>query len=197
MPRRKANSRNSRTTETRKRISRVSRRVGHGQPLRQYRAPRPSSLSPSQLKIRADVLAAHAHMLRDRQLTASQAAREHGVSVRDFWKYIPKAFKRDSSGRIRAVPDRYVRRMEIPGADGPFLIKIRGSKARSDIARFRNDFFAFLGGDAGALDKWKGVNIQGHELLTDPGIIRLLGEQENLPEHFGGEQVIPYFGGPA
>jgi len=145
--------------------------------------------------MRADVLGAHADMLRDRNLTASQVARDHGVSVRNFWKYIPKAFKTDSRGRIRAVPDRYVRRMEIPGADGPIVVKIRGSKARSDMARFRNDVFAFLGGDAGVLAKWKGVKIQGHELLTDPGIIRLLGEQENLPEHFGSEQVIPYSGG--
>jgi hypothetical protein len=134
-------------------------------------------------------------MLRNPTLAASQAAKEHGVSVRDFWKYIPKAFKKDSKGRIRAVPDRYTRRMEIPGPDGPVVIKIRGSKARGDVARFRNDVFEFLRGEASALDKWKGVKIQGHELLTDPKIIRLLGEQDNLPEHFGSEQVIPYSGG--
>jgi hypothetical protein len=38
---------------------------------------------------------------------------------------------------------------------------------------------------------------RGTKLLTDPGIIRLLGEQDNLPEHFGSEQVIPYSGGVA
>src|SRR5262249_24799861 len=118
----------------------------------------------------------------------------HGVSLRHFWKYIPKAFKKDS-GRLRAVPDRYVRRMEIPGPDAPILIKIRGSKSRSDVARFRSDVFEFLGGDGSALDKWKGIEIQGHKLLTDPRIIRLLGEQGNLPEHFGSEQIIPYTGG--
>ena len=134
-------------------------------------------------------------MLRNRKLSASQAATGHGITVRDFWKYVPKAFKKDSRGRIRAIPDRYVRRMEIPGPDRPIVIKIRGSKARSDMARFRNDVFAFLAGDGHALDKWKGVKIQGHELLTDPKIIRVLGEQENLPEHFGSEQVIPYSGG--
>lgn len=119
------------------------------------------------------------------------------MTIRDFWTYIPKAFKKDASGPIRAVPDRYIRRMEIPGEDGPILIKVRGSRARNDVARFRNDVFAFLRGDAKALDKWKGVRIQGHELLTDPRMIRLLGEQENLPEHFGSEQVIPYSGGAA
>jgi hypothetical protein len=87
--------------------------------------------------------------------------------------------------------------MEIPGRDGPIVIKIRGSKARGDVARFGNDVFEFLRGDARALDKWKGVKIQGHELLADPKIIRLLGEQDNLPEHFGSEQVIPYSGGVA
>lgn len=162
-----------------------------------YRAPRPSSLSKRQLKTRADVLAAHSDMLRDRNLTASQAAKDNGVTVRDFWKYIPKAFKKDSRGRIRAIADRYVRRMEIPGPDGPILIKIRGSKAKGELARFRNDFFRVLAGDRSAIDKWKGVTIQGHKLLTDPRIIRMLGEEDNLPEHFGSEQVIPYSSGAA
>jgi hypothetical protein len=107
----------------------------------------------------------------------------------------PKAFKKDSSGRIRAVADRYLRRLEIPGPDRPIVVKIRGYKAKSEMARFRNDVFSFLGGDQTALNKWKGVRIQGHELLTDPRIIRVLGEQDNLPEHFGSEQVIPYSSG--
>jgi hypothetical protein len=172
-------------------------RAGKISIFRRYRAPRPSSLSAKELKKRAAVLAAHSYMLRDRNLTASQAANNNGVAVRDFWTYIPKAFKKDSSGRIRAVADRYLRRMEIPGPDGPIVITIRGSKARSKVAQFRNDVFSFLGGNRSALDKWKGVRIQGHELLTDPRIIRLLGEQNNLPEHFGSEQVIPYSSGAA
>lgn len=162
-----------------------------------YRAPRPSSLSAEQLRIRANVLAAHSDMMRDHYLSASRAARDNGVSIRDFWKYIPKAFKKDSGGRIRAIADHYVRRMEIPGPDGPVVVKIRGYKAKTEIARFRNDVFRYLGGNRSALEKWKGVRIQGHELLTDPRIIRLLGEQDNLPEHFGSEQVIPYSGGAA
>jgi hypothetical protein len=161
------------------------------------RAPRPSSLSKTQLKTRADVLAAHSDMLRDRNLIASQAAKGRGVGTRDFWIYIPKAFKKDASGRIRAVADRYVRRMEVPGPDHPILIKIKGSNARNKIARFRNDVFSFQGGDLTALDKWRDVTVQGHKLLTDPQILRRLGEQDNLPEHFGSEQVIPYSSGAA
>lgn len=143
------------------------------------------------------MLAAHSDMMRGPNLSASSAARDNGVTIRDFWKYIPKAFKKDSGGRIRAIADHYVRRMEIPGPDGPVVVKIKGYKAKTEIARFRNDVFRFLGGDRSALDKWKGVTIQGHELLTDPRIIRLLGEQDNLPEHFGSEQVIPYSGSAA
>ncbi len=109
--------------------------------------------------------------------------------------YIPKAFKKDANGRIRAVPDRYVRRMEIPGPNGPQLIKVKGSRARNEFARYRNDVFRFLGGDLTALDKWDGVTIQGHQLLTDRQILQTLGEQDNLPEHFGSEQVIPYSAG--
>jgi len=164
---------------------------------RHYRAPRPSSLSPAELRKRGNALAAHADMLRNRKLAASQAAKDRGVKVRDFWKYIPKAFKKDASGRIRAVADRYLRRMEVPGPDGPIIIKIRGSKARNEIARFRNAVFDFQRGDLTALDKWRGVTIQGHKLLTNPKILQTLGEQENLPEHFGSEQVIPYSGGAA
>ena len=136
-------------------------------------------------------------MLLDRTLTASQVVKDWGISIRDLWKYIPKAFEKDSSGRIRAVADRYVRRMEVPGPDGPVVIKIRGSKARSEIARYRNDVFRFQGGDLTALDKWRGVTVQGHKLLTDPEILQALGEQDNLPENFGSEQVIPYSGGTA
>jgi len=135
--------------------------------------------------------------MRNPKLRAAQAATDNGITVRDLWKYAPKAFKKDSRGRIRAVADRYVRRMEIPGPNGPIVIKVRGSKARTLVAQFRNDVFAFLGGNGSALDKWKGVKIQGHELLTDPQIIRLLGEQDNLPEHFGSEQIIPYSRGAA
>jgi hypothetical protein len=160
-----------------------------------YRARPASSLSPSQLKVRADALAAHADMLRDPSLTAAQAAKGRGISTREFWVYIPRAFKKDASGRIRAVADRYVRRMEIPGPNGPELIKVRGSKARSEFARYRNDVFRFQGGDLTALDKWDGVTIQGRKLLTDRQILQRQGEQDNLPEHFGSEQVIPYSGG--
>jgi len=134
-------------------------------------------------------------MLRDPKLTASRASKDNGVTIRDLWKFIPKAFKKDSSGRIRAVADRYVRRMEVPGPEGPIIIKIKGSHARNRIAQYRNDVFSFQAGNVSAIDKWHGVTIQGHKLLTDPKILQRLGEQDSLPEHFGSEQVIPYSGG--
>lgn len=160
-----------------------------------YRAPRPSSLSTARLRRRAGALAAHADMLRDPKLTAAEAAKDNGITTRDLWTYIPKAFKKDSKGRIRAVADRYVRRMEVPGPQGPIIIKVKGSRARNQIARYRNDVFSFQGGDLKALNKWRGVTIQGHKLLTDPQVLKVQGQQDNLPEHFGSEQVIPYSGG--
>jgi hypothetical protein len=63
--------------------------------------------------------------------------------------------------------------------------------------RYRNDVFRFQGGDLTALDKWDGVTIQGHKLLTDRQTLRRQGVEDNLPEHFGSEQVIPYSGGSA
>jgi hypothetical protein len=132
------------------------------------RAPRPSSLSAAELERRAGAFAAHSDMMRDRNLSASRAAKDNGVTIRDLWRFIPKAFKKDSSGRIRAIADRYVRRMEIPGPDGPIVITVKGSKARSEVARFRNDVFSFLAGNRSALDKWKGVTIQGHKTTDGP-----------------------------
>src|SRR6516165_5267149 len=67
------------------------------------RAPSPSSLSPAELKVRGDALAAHADMQFDPTLTASKAAKGRGVSIPDLWKYIPKAFEKDAGGKIRAV----------------------------------------------------------------------------------------------
>src|SRR5262249_8982521 len=107
------------------------------------RARRPSSLSARELKKRAAVLAAHSDMMRDRNVSAFRAAKNNGVTIRDYWEYIPKAFKKDSTGRIRAVADRYLRRMEIPGPDGPIVVRIRGFKAKTEMARFRNDFFSY------------------------------------------------------
>ena len=166
-------------------------------PRRGRKAPRPSSLSPAQLKKRGDALAAHADMLREPKLTASEAAKDRGVTTRDFWTYIPKAFKKDSSGRIRAIADRYVRRLEVPSPEGPIIRKFKGSHARNRIARYRNDVFSFQRGDLNALDKWRDATIQGYKLLTDPKILQALGEQDNLPEHFGSEQIVPYSGGAA
>jgi hypothetical protein len=166
-------------------------------PSKRHRAPRPSSLSPRQLQTRADALAAHADMLRDSKLAASRAARERGVTTRDFWTYIPKAFKKDKHGKIRAVPDRYVRRMEVQGPNGPQLIKVKGSRARNEIAKYRNDVFRFLAGDLTALDKWDGVTVQRYKLLTDRQVLQRQVEEDKLPEHFGSEQIVPYSGGPA
>lgn len=181
----------------RRRQGPAKRHIGTTAVSKHYRAPRPSSLSAEKLRKRADVLAAHSDMMRDPNVSASRAARDNGVTIRDFHRFTPRAFKKDAAGRIRAVADRYVRRMEVPGPDGPIVVKVRGSKAASEWARFRKDVFSFLGGNPSALDKWKNVRIQGHELLTDPRVIRLLGEQDNLPEHFGSEQVIPYSSGAA
>src|SRR2546427_13133436 len=66
-----------------------SARSGHSKSV--YRAPRPSSLSASERVTRSQVFAAHAHMRLNPSLSASQAARDNGVTLRDFHKYLPKA----------------------------------------------------------------------------------------------------------
>src|SRR6516164_4517285 len=119
--RRKPRARHAERTGARK-TNRTNSSVARSARTGKSRAPSPSFLSPAELKVRGDALAAHADMLRDPTLTASQAAKDRGVSIRDLWKYIPKAFKKEPSGKIRAVSDRYVRRLEVFGLDDPVVI---------------------------------------------------------------------------
>jgi hypothetical protein len=75
-------------------------------------------------------------------------------------------------GRIRATKsDRLVRYLQIPSPNGPIEISVRGSKAASEVARYKVAVNRFLRGDRNALAAWRGKSVAGVELLTAEGVL--------------------------
>jgi hypothetical protein len=113
----------------------------------------------------------------------SRAARDNGISVRTFKKYVGSALLQDRPGqRIRATKsDRFVRYLQIPGLRGPVEIRAQGSKEGSEVARYRVAVNRFLRGDVNALTPWRGKKIAGIELVTDRGSLKSLAQDELLP----------------
>lgn len=114
----------------------------------------------------------------------SRAARENGVTVRTIQRYAGSALVRDRrGGRIRASKsDRLVRYLQIPDERGGSKeIKVRGSKAASEVARYKAAVNKFLSGDAGALKKWRGKKIAGHPLIANESTLKRLAVSDLLP----------------
>jgi hypothetical protein len=118
-----------------------------------------------------------------RGVTLSQAARENGVTARTIKRYAGAALVQDRpGGRIRATKsDRLVRYLEIPGPDGPIEISVRGSKAASEVARYKAAVNRFLAGDRNALAEWHGKKLSGIELVTTGNTLKGLAERDLLP----------------
>src|SRR6266849_9667168 len=76
----------------------------------------------------------------------SRAARENGVTPRTIKRYAGAALVQDRpGGRIRATEsDRLVRYLQIPGPNGPIEITVRGSKAASEVAKYKSAVNRFL-----------------------------------------------------
>jgi hypothetical protein len=115
--------------------------------------------------------------------SASRAARENGVSLRTLKQYAGGALVQDRpGGRFRATKsDRLVRYLQIPGPHGPVEIKVRGSRAASEVARYKSAVNRFLGGDRHALAKWHGKKIAGVELITAGNILVDQADKGLLP----------------
>jgi hypothetical protein len=130
---------------------------------------------------RGRALAAIAAMRRGASI--SQAARENGVSPRTIKRYAGSALRQDRpGGRIRpSKSDLLTRYLQIPGPDGPIEISVKGSKAASEVAKYKADVNRFLRGDQKALTKWQGKRITGIELLTSPTAIKNLAERDLVP----------------
>lgn len=135
----------------------------------------------------------HSSTSRDRSFKAlramrqgnslSRAARENGVTIRTVKRYVGSALVQDRpGGRIRATKtDRLVRYLQIPGPDGPRDIKVRGSKAASEVAKYKAAINRLLRGDRNAMVPWRGKKIAGTELITDPKLLVEQARKDILP----------------
>jgi hypothetical protein len=99
-------------------------------------------------------------------------AEEHsGVTIRTAQNYLPRAFFRDSGGRLQVTAyDRYVERLQLPTAHPGKLqiVRARGSHQRSVCGQWLNALQAAGRGDFGPIDAFpRNVFIDGYDLTTD------------------------------
>ena len=85
-----------------------------------------------------------------------------------------------TGGRIRATKsDRFVRYLQVPTADGPKEIAVRGSKDASELARYLSAINQYLNNEnPAAIAEWRGRKIADIELITDDRTLKALGEEE-------------------
>ena len=141
-----------------------------------------SKLAMRSQKARERALRALSSMRRGASL--SRAARENGVTVRTVQRYVGQALLQNRrGGRIRAgKSDRLTRYLLIPADPaGSKEIKVRGSRAASEVAKYKAAVNRFLSGDASALTEWRGKKIAGHALLTDENTLKRLAVSDVLP----------------
>lgn len=117
---------------------------------------------------RENSLHALADMRRNPNLSASRAARAHGVKLQTIKKHYPSALRK-SRGKLRVTrSDRFRHTLNLPDAQGkaqPF--STRSSAERTQASRYLRDLGRYLRGNRHALDPWRGKSIAGFELVTD------------------------------
>jgi len=106
-------------------------------------------------------------MRADSKLSLSHAVRLQGVKPETVKRYFPSALKK-VKGKVRVTKsDRYRHRVYLPDNRGN-PIAVNGSwRQRQDAGGYLGDLGRYLGGDRGALSKWRGKKIAGVELITD------------------------------
>lgn len=140
-----------------------------------------SNLSERSFAARDRALHAFADIRRG--ASASDAARDNGVTVRTIRKYVGSALVQDRpGGRILATKsDRLLRHLQIPGPFGPIELKVRGSKQATEAAKYAAAVSRYLRGDLKALAPWHGKKIGGVELITAGSSVKDLAQKELLP----------------
>ena len=77
--------------------------------------------------------------MRHGRLSLNQAANEAGTTAASVRKYVPAALRRSKSGRwVATKSDRYMRVLSLPGANGPVIRRVQGSKE----AQFASSYLA-------------------------------------------------------
>lgn len=130
-------------------------------------------------------------MRRDPSLTLSQAARNREIDPRLVLKKLPSAFRKDSSGRVKARPsDRYRQTLYIPSTtpDVRIPVSTKNSRERQLVGRWRAALNAAQHGDFSKLKKFpKGQFVGGVRLPTGIYEVQHILEAE-------AEQETPYEG---
>lgn len=119
-----------------------------------------------------------------RGATLSRAARENGVNPRTVKRYVGSALVQDRpGGRIRATKaDRLVRYLVIPALpNGSREITVRGSKAATQVAKYKAAVNRFLRGDRDAMAPWHGRKVASIELITSGDVLKSLADKGLLP----------------
>jgi hypothetical protein len=121
----------------------------------------------------ARVHAAHAKALMTRPgLSLPEAARLADTTPRDVLEHFGRWIRRDPrTGRLVALPDDEVFRMQIISTKGVVEADVRGSSERSRIYWHGRAIDRALDpavGDIDGLHEFDGVKISGHTLETDP-----------------------------
>jgi hypothetical protein len=146
---------------------------------RQRRRKREAEARARSLQVAGD-------MRRDPSLTFTQAARNRGVDPRSVRKHIGSAFRKDSSGRIRArASDPFRQTLYIPSTKPGVSIPVptRNSRERQLVGRWMAAINAAGRGDFSKLKKFpRGQVVGGVRLPTGThevqGILRALAEEE-------------------
>jgi hypothetical protein len=141
-------------------------------------------LTARQRKIREKALHAVSRSRR-KQIPLKTAAREEHVAMRSIAKYIPAAIRRNNAGEIVATRgDRYRRDVILPSAMGEIPISVYSSRDASLVAKYRLALAKYArGADESVLRPFVGLRVGGHELPTDPALVRaILAAAEFQPE---------------
>ena len=137
-----------------------------------------SRLSQRSSQARTKALHVKAAMLRDPNLSRSQAAKLEKVSVRSVDRYLRSGFEK-VAGRWRAVKtDRFRETMYVPDEDGhPVPVHTKSLKERKQVSRLLRDIGRFYRGNPRAVDVWDGKSIAGVRLVTSSQALKKVEAQ--------------------
>lgn len=139
-----------------------------------------NKLSPSGRAAYDRALDALARMRTD-GLSLSRAAREAGTTPAVVRKYVGSALHHTRRGTAPKPADRLYRRMTAITPDGPVTVEVRGSRAASLLSRHANAVQTFVQtGNARVLRAFRGKSVGGHELASDPNVLRRLARRGEL-----------------
>jgi hypothetical protein len=115
----------------------------------------------------------------------SAACKAEHIKPDTFLRYVGRAVRHDKpSGRFRvAATDTLRRELQVPTADGPVHVSVKGIKAAREFSAYLNAIARFnRTGDTSRLKRFKGrtftADRRRHKFLTDPDRLMELAEAD-------------------